>query len=114
MATAIFRGRGEAIDYTPGSAVAAGDVVVQGDLVAIAELDIAANTLGALHTEGMFDVAKIAGVGTAITVGTKLYYDVAEKVAKADDEAGANKYIGKCVKAAADADTTVRLKLGQD
>ena len=31
MATATFRHEGAAIDYTPGAAVAAGDVVVQGE-----------------------------------------------------------------------------------
>jgi predicted RecA/RadA family phage recombinase len=32
MATATFVQEGSAVDYTPSSAVAAGNVVVQGDL----------------------------------------------------------------------------------
>lgn len=49
---------GKNIDYTPGSAVNAGDVVVLGSIPFIAPLDIAANALGALATEGVFKVPK--------------------------------------------------------
>ena len=113
MATGQFIHDGKAIDYTPGSAVSAGDVVVQGDLVGVAKLDIAANALGALAVEGVFDVPKAAGGGTAITAGAKVYWDVGDTEAKEDAESGANKYLGKVVIAAADADTTVRVRLEQ-
>jgi len=113
MATGQFIHDGKAIDYTPGSAVSAGDVVVQGDLVGVAKLDIAANALGALAVEGVFDFPKAAGGGTAITAGAKVYWDVGDTEAKEDAEAGANKYLGKVVTAAADADTTVRVRLEQ-
>ena len=99
MATATFRHEGAAIDYTPGAAVAAGDVVVQGDLIGVANIDIPANTLGALAVEGVFDFPKATGVGTAISAGATVYWDVAEQVAKEDDEIGANKLIGKTVAA---------------
>lgn len=113
MATAVFRHDGGSIDYTPGAAVAAGDVVVQGELVGVAKLDIQANRLGALAVQGVFDLPKATGGGTAITAGANVYWDVAEQVAKEDDEAGANKLIGKTVLAAADADATVRVRLNQ-
>jgi predicted RecA/RadA family phage recombinase len=113
MATARFIHDGHSIDYTPGSDVSAGDVIVQGDLVGIAKLDIAANALGALAVVGVFDFPKTAGVGEAIAVGVKVYWDVADTVAKTDDETGANKYIGKTVKAAGDDDTTVLVRLDQ-
>ncbi len=100
-----------AIDYTPAADVAAGDVVVQGDLVGVAKLDIAANTLGALAVDGVFDVPKASGGGTAIAAGAKVYWDATNKQATAT--ADANKYMGKTVKAAADADTTVRVRLEQ-
>ncbi len=45
--------QGAAIDYTPSSAVTAGDVIVQGALVGIPANDIAANTLGALSITGV-------------------------------------------------------------
>jgi predicted RecA/RadA family phage recombinase len=103
----------ETVDYTPTADVAAGAVVVQGDLVGVAKLDIAANRLGALAVEGVFDVAKATGAGSGIAVGVNVYWDVADKQAKTDSETGANKLIGKTVRAAADADTTVRLRFVQ-
>ncbi|MCP4248079.1 MAG: DUF2190 family protein [bacterium] len=65
---------GAKVDYTPGSAVGAGSVVVQSSLVGFAETDIAANALGSLAVAGVFDVVKING---AITAGTALYWDAA-------------------------------------
>ena len=114
MATATFVHDGKSIDYTPGADVSAGDVVVQNDLIGIAKLDIALGALGALAVTGVFDVPKTAGVGEAIDAGVKVYWDVADGVAKEDAEAGANKYLGKTVVAAAgDDDTTVRVRLEQ-
>ena len=104
---------GDAVDYTPGANVAAGDVVVQGELVGVAKLDIQTGKLGALAVTGLFDFPKATGAGTAIAAGTRVYWDVAEQVAKADSEAGANMEIGKTVKAAADADALVRVRLNQ-
>jgi predicted RecA/RadA family phage recombinase len=111
--TAKFIQSGDAIDYTPTSDVAAGAVVVQEDLVGVAKLDIKANVLGALAVSGVFDFPKETGAGTAIAAGVRVYWDVADQVAKADDESGANKEIGKTVKAAADADALVRVRLDQ-
>jgi len=113
MATAQFIHDGKSIDYTPGSAVSAGDVVVQGELVGVAKLDIAASALGALAVEGVFDFPKATGASTAITAGANVYWDVADTEAKVDDESAANKLIGKVVKAAVDADATVRVRLSQ-
>ena len=113
MATATFIHDGNAIDYTPGSAVSAGDVVVQGDLIGVAKLDIAASALGALAVDGVFDFPKAAGGGTAIAAGAKVYWDAGDSEAKEDAESGANKYLGKVVAAAADADTTVRVRMEQ-
>lgn len=109
----IFRHEGDAIDYTPGADVAAGDVVVQGELVGVARLDIKANTLGALAVAGVFDFPKATGGGTAITAGAQLYWDDTNDVATTNAGAGANKAIGKAVKAAADADATVRARMSQ-
>jgi predicted RecA/RadA family phage recombinase len=113
MALAQFIHDGKSIDYTPGADVAAGDVVVQNDLLGVAKLNIAANTLGALAVTGVFDVPKATGAGTAIAAGKKVYWDAADKQAKEDSEAGANPYLGKTIKAAVDADATVRVRLEQ-
>ena len=98
--------KGEAIDYRPSEAVAAGDVVVLGNLVGIARLDIAANTLGSLAVVGVFDVEKAAG---AVTVGAAVYWDAANH--KATTTAIGNPYLGKAVLAAESADEQVRVLL---
>jgi predicted RecA/RadA family phage recombinase len=113
MAHATFVHDGETIDYTPGAAVAAGDVVVIGELVGVAKTPIAANALGALAVKGVFDFEKATGVGTAISAGANCYWDDTNNVATTSDGAGANKLIGKCVTAAADADATVRVRMSQ-
>ncbi len=69
---AILRQNNGNIDHTPGSNVAAGDVVVLGSFIAIALRDIAASTLGAVAVDGVFRGAKVAG---AIAIGDPLYWD---------------------------------------
>jgi predicted RecA/RadA family phage recombinase len=101
---ATFIQDGDAVDYTPGADVAAGEVVVQGDLVGVAKTPIAAGTLGSLATRGVFDFPK-AGAG-AIASGAVLYWDATNGVATTT--ASGNKRIGKAVAAAAAADTAVR------
>jgi predicted RecA/RadA family phage recombinase len=113
MALAVFSHDGNAVDYTPSSDVAAGDVVVQGDLIGITRTPIAANAPGSLAVTGVFDLPKATGASTAIAAGTKVFWDAAEKHAKADDESGANKFLGKSVLTAADGDATVRVRLSQ-
>lgn len=108
--TAKFIQTGDAVDYIPGADVKAGDVVVQGELVGVAKLDIQTGKLGALAVRGLFDFPKASGDG-GIAAGARCYWDVAEGVAKGNAEAGANKLIGKAIKAAADTDTTVRIAL---
>lgn len=109
MAQAFFVHDGFSIDYMPGAAVAAGEVVVQGDLVGVAKLDIPGGVLGALAVSGVFDFAKAGGV--AYTVGQILYWDDAGNVVTAT--ASGNKLLGKVVRAAASADVAVRLRLSQ-
>ncbi len=102
--------KGNMIDYTPGSAVTAGDVVVQGELVGVANLDIPAGVLGALTVSGVFNFSKGVGV---IAAGANVYWDVADGEATTAADSGTNKLIGKVVKAAASADSTVRVRLSQ-
>ncbi len=111
MAQATFVQEGDAIDYTPGADVAVGDVVVQSDLVGVAKRETKANELGSLSVTGVFDVAKEGGVGVTFAVGDKAYWDDTNNFAVATDGAGANKLMGKAILAAADADTTARVRL---
>ncbi len=60
------------VDHTPGSAIAAGVVVVTNDTPRVAHLDIPANTLGALASGG--GVYEMVGDG-AIAADKKVYWD---------------------------------------
>ena len=109
MPQATFVREGQSIDYTPAADVALGEVIVLGDLVGVASHEIKANQLGSLAVEGVFDFAKAAG---AIGMGTILYWDDPANVVSTS-AAGGKKQIGKAIRAAAAADTTVRVKLSQ-
>lgn len=106
---------GENIDYTPVSAVSVGDVVVLGTIPLIAPRDIAAAALGALATEGVFDVVKDTSTFSA---GDAVYWNatgspvggVVSTGAATSTASGAN-LMGVVVIAALTADTTVRVKL---
>jgi predicted RecA/RadA family phage recombinase len=109
MPQATFIQEGHYIDHTPASALASGDVVVQGDLVGITLRPLAAGETGALAVDGIFDFNKSTGV--AFTVGTLLYWDDTNNVVTTTS--AGNKAIGKVVRAAALADTTVRIRVSQ-
>lgn len=113
MPVATFIQDGDAIDYTPVADTPAGTVVVQGDLIGITKQDIAAGELGALAVTGVFDVPKALGASTAVDTGTRLYWDSVTPAAVDTDNAGTRPYLGKCVAAATDDDTTVRVRLSQ-
>jgi predicted RecA/RadA family phage recombinase len=109
---AQFVQEGCSIDYTPAADVAVGAVVVQGELVGVAKRPIPANTPGALAVVGVFDFPKATGAGTAINVGANVYWNAAAQ------QAGTLSYgsapLGVAVKAAADADSSVRVRLLSD
>lgn len=76
-AKATFVQNGDAIDYTPSSAVAQGDVVVlsggtAGKITGVAVRDIAANATGALQVRGIFDFVKASA--DAFAIGEKVYW----------------------------------------
>ena len=108
---ATFIQDGDSLDYTPGADVAAGAVVVQGDLVGVAKRPIPANTLGSLAVSGVFDFPKATGASTAIGAGVNVYWNAGTQVATTT--ASGNKLLGKTVRAAADADALVRVRLSQ-
>jgi len=84
------------IDYTPGSAVAAGDIVVQSKLIGVAVRPIAANALGSIKIRGIFLFP--CGSEDLATVGTPVY--LASGLATATSGgAGGSPYLGKTVEA---------------
>ena len=108
--------KGDIIDHTPGSAVVAGQVVVQNGLVGVAIRPIAANVLGSLDTAGVFDLAKEHG---AVNAGATLYWDADGNPQGGEAGTGCatttssgNTFIGRSVIAALEDDETVRTRLG--
>jgi predicted RecA/RadA family phage recombinase len=69
---ALRDSEGDAIDYTPGSAVTAGDVVLVGTIPMIAISDIEANVQGSLATSGVWKVPMASG---ALSAGDAVYWD---------------------------------------
>jgi len=59
----------------------------------------------------VFDFPKATTAGTGFTAGALAYWDNTNKVAT--KTATGNKLIGKVVRAAADADATIRIRLSQ-
>lgn len=108
--TYIWQSGQRSIDYTPVSAVAAGDVVVQGTMVGVAENDIAAGKLGSLQIDAVIKAPKTAGTSTAIHAGDIVYWDASSKVMT--ETGSGNVCAGVAVEDAADAASWVYVLLG--
>ena len=101
--------RGESIDYTPETDVAAGDIIKVGSLVGVAKLDIKAGELGALAVVGVYEIAT---GGAAVAMGGVVSVDPATgKVADAGASA-AGKF-GHAATAATASDATANSRLTQ-
>lgn len=109
------RSVGSEINYTPGSAVAAGAVVVLGSTPLIATQAIAANELGTLSAEGVFDIPQAA---ETIHAGDSVYWDDngspyggTASSGCATETATSNYLLGIAEKDSANTDTYVRVRL---
>jgi len=109
MPEAVFVHSGASIDYTPGSAVASGQVIEQVNLIGIATQAIDADKPGSLQVEGVFDFVKTAAL--VVDFGDLVYWD--DTANEANKTSASNMLIGKCVKASASSDTKVRVRLDQ-
>ena len=90
---AKFIAEGRRIEHTPsGADVAAGDVVVVGDLIAIATDKIVDGVRGSLAIEGIFSMPKAVTSGSALGIGTKVYWDNGNSIVSTT--AGSNKVAG--------------------
>jgi predicted RecA/RadA family phage recombinase len=101
------------VDFTPDADTPVGSVVVLGSLVGVSMALVLAGQLGALTIEGVFDFPKAVGGGTALPNGSQLYWDATNQQATLNANSGANKPLGKSIKAATDDDETVRVLLLQ-
>lgn len=104
---------GRYIDYTPSGAVTSGELLEIGSLYGVA---MAAST-GATQPvsvalEGVYEVPKTTGAGTALTVGAPAYFDAsAAGSVNGDDESAANTLCGYAVEAAADGVALAKVRL---
>ena len=101
------------VDYTPGSAVAAGDVVVAGSECRIAHLSIEANQLGALAAPSgtaIYQIPKTTGNGEGMADGDPVYWNATTKKGIDDNGSGTHKLIGYAFGAAGDDDTTMLIR----
>jgi len=112
---AIFVQDGHSIDYTPASAVEASEVVMFGDQPMVAPRPIAAGVLGALATEGVFDVKKDT---STILIAQAIYWHTDGSPVVGDAGSGAANNVpylgylmGQATKAAATGVATVSVKL---
>jgi len=100
---------GKSIDHTPSSAVTGGDIVIFGSgatgFVGVAKTDIAANTLGAVAIEGIFEMPTAEALAT---VGTVVYLTSAGLVTAT---VGTNTPLGRTVAASTDSNTKVKVAI---
>lgn len=115
---ATLRQTGRMIDHTPSSAIALGAIVVLGELVCVCERAIAANQIGALSIEGIYDICKVNG---AMSRGDKLYWDAdgdpqggTAASGAATTDASKGNFMGFVITAALAGDATVRVLLCSD
>jgi predicted RecA/RadA family phage recombinase len=93
------------VDWTPGAAVAAGEVVVVGNTPMVAHAAIPASTLGALASHG----GVYQGLsGGAIGVGVLVYWDNAAN--RVTTTAAGNTALGWSLNATAGASENVRVQ----
>lgn len=98
---------GDVLDYTPGSAVANGRMVVIGARVGIALAQIPANTTGPLAVRSVFNYAKLSTDN--IAQGALVYYDNAND--RLTTTASGNTLAGYAAAAAGAGTTTVNVAL---
>ena len=88
---AIYKQKGDSIDYTPATDVAAGDVVALQEagtdnyFAAIAKLDIKAGELGAVAVEGVF---RFTSFRSDVQLWSPVAWDVGEQEVVLGNTAG--------------------------
>lgn len=110
MSEAIFRQNAGQQDYTPGSAVSAGEIVELPDgRAGVVKTDLAASAKGAVYTTGILDV--LAATGTLFTAGDPVYWDISASLAVDAPGAEGDLYIGTAVAAKTSGQLVVRVDL---
>jgi predicted RecA/RadA family phage recombinase len=110
----VYQDRGDAIDYTPASAVYGGDIVLVGTVPCLVTVDIAANVKGSVKTDGVWKIPKTSDTFTA---GDAVYWDAdgdpvtgTAGTGAADSSAATGNLIGMATADAATGDDYVYVK----
>lgn len=108
----LYQGEVDTLDYTPVAALTAGQVIQIGDgRAGIPANDIEAGRLGAVSVEGIFTVAKTAGV--VILDGGRLFWDHSANAATFRAVNDKDFYLGTAVGDATSDATAVRVDLNR-
>lgn len=105
--TSKFVQDGDVLDYTPGSAVVSGKMVVVGVRVGITLAAIAAGATGPLAVDRVFNYAKLST--DVMAQGALVYYDSAND--RLTTTSAGNTLAGYATAAAGNGATTVNVRL---
>ncbi len=100
---------GKILTLTAPYAVSSGGGALVGSIFGVAAGDVASGAEGEFQVEGVFDLTRESGAGTAWSPGALIYWDNTNK--RVTKTSTSNKLIGVAVKAAADGDATGRVRL---
>ena len=104
-----FIQRGETLTLTAPYAVSSGGGALVGSIFGVAATDVASGEDGEFQVAGVFDLVRETGASTGWSQGALIYWDNANK--RVTKTSTSNKLIGVAVRAAADGDTTGRVRL---
>ena len=101
---------GDYLDHTAAANIVSGELVQVGDLHGVAVTAIANGAQGALALTGVFTVPKLTGAaGDATTRGGPVYFSAGS--VSGNSSSGTRKLVGHALEVAAQAATTVRVRL---
>ena len=105
-------GSAYAVKFTnsTGGALSSGDGHKEGTLFGVVHDDVADGAEGVMWVEGVFELPKATGGGTALTVGQIVDFTEATQLIDATLAAG-DLPVGQVVKAAADGDSVAQVRL---
>lgn len=102
---------GDRIKHTPGSDLAAGDIVDLSSLIGIADAAIEAGKVGELTVAGLFELPRVSAVITAIPAGSSIYWSTANQYAQSSSSGAF--FIGYSVEVSQKLDDRIKVLLCQ-
>lgn len=101
---------GDFIEFTAAANITSGQLVQVGALFGVAVTDVASGSRGTIATEGVFTLPKLtAAAGDATTAGGAVYFSAGS--VSGSDSSGTRPLCGNSLDVAAQAVTTVRVRL---